>query len=284
LSEVLVKDIMVEDVAYVTIPGSRDQVLETLKERWVSGVPVVKNSDLMGMVTRSDLLRNPEEEQVALLMTRDPIVVNSDNTIVEASKLLLEHKIRRLPVVDGGSLVGIITIADVVKVVADLNIETKITNYFEKTLVAVWDEMPLPVVGAVIEHADVHACPVLNSDLELVGIISDRDLINVSIIEDYVEKSDMSAASDEDEWTWESTRDTMSLYYGVSRIKLRNIPAKEAMVPAITTIKSSEVSACARLMRRKKIDQLPVVTAHQKLMGMLRDRDLLEALIEYQGS
>ncbi len=271
---------MVRDVAFVAIPGSRDQVLKTLKERHVSGVPVVKGGELVGMVTRTDLLRNPEEDQTALLMTRDPLVVRPQDGVVQAARLLAENDIRRLPVVEDGTLVGIVSVADIVRVIADLEIKRPIERYFEKTTVALWDEMPLPVAGAVMEYADVQASPVLDSDLRLVGIISDRDLINASIIEDSVEMSDMSSASDEDEWTWESTRDTLNFYYGVSRIALRKIPVKQAMVPAVTAIKSSEVGECARLMMRNEIDQLPVVTAHQKLAGMVKDSDLLWALIE----
>lgn len=280
MSGISVRDVMVRDVAFVAIPGSRDQVLKTLKERHVSGVPVVKGGELVGMVTRTDLLRNPEEDQTALLMTRDPLVVRPQDGVVQAARLLAENDIRRLPVVEDGTLVGIVSVADIVRVIADLEIKRPIERYFEKTTVALWDEMPLPVAGAVMEYADVQASPVLDSDLRLVGIISDRDLINASIIEDSVEMSDMSSASDEDEWTWESTRDTLNFYYGVSRIALRKIPVKQAMVPAVTAIKSSEVGECARLMMRNEIDQLPVVTAHQKLAGMVKDSDLLWALIE----
>lgn len=272
---------MVKEVAFVSIPGSRDEVLKTLKERHVSGVPVVKGGELVGMVTRTDLLRNPEEDQTALLMTRDPLVVHPEDNVVEAARHLAENDIRRLPVVDDGSLVGIVSVADIIRVIADLEIKRPIERYFEKATVALWDEMPLPVAGAVMEYAKVQASPVIDSDLNLVGIISDRDLINASVIEDSLEMSDMSSASDEDEWTWESTRDTLNFYYGVSRIALRQIPVKQAMVPAVTAIKSSEVSECARVMMRRKIDQLPVVTAHQKLAGMLRDSDLLWALIEH---
>jgi len=281
LSQIPVREVMVSDVAYVTIPGSRDQVLKALKERQVSGVPVVKGGELVGMVTRSDLLRNPEEEQTALLMTRDPVVIRPDDSVIEAARLLAENDIRRLPVIENGALVGIVSVADIIRVIADLDIKRQIERYFETTTVAVWDEMPLPVAGAVMEYANVQASPVLDSDLKLVGIVSDRDLINASVIEDSVEMSDMSSASDEDEWTWESTRDTLNFYYGVSRIELRKIPVKQAMVPAVTAIKSSEVGECARVMRRGKIDQLPVVTAHQKLAGMLKDSDLLWALIEH---
>jgi CBS domain-containing protein len=279
--DVRVKDVMVKDVAFVSIPSSRDQVLKTLKERHVSGVPVVKAGVLVGMVTRTDLLRNPEEDQTALLMTRDPLVVHPDDSVAEAARHLAENDIRRLPVVEDGALVGIISVADIIRVIADLEIKRPIERYFEKATVALWDEMPLPVAGAVMEYANVQASPVLDSDLKLVGIISDRDLINASVIEDSLEMSDMSSASDEDEWTWESTRDTLNFYYGVSRIALRQIPVKQAMVPAVTAIKSSEVSECARVMMRNEIDQLPVVTAHQKLAGMLKDSDLLWALIEH---
>lgn len=279
--DVRVKEVMVKDVAFVSIPGSRDQVLKALKERHVSGVPVVKGGVLVGMVTRTDLLRNPEEDQTALIMTRDPLLVHPEDSVVEAARLLAENDIRRLPVVEDGSLVGIVSVADIIRVIADLEIKRPIERHFEKTTVAIWDEMPLPVAGTVMEYADVQASPVLDSDLNLVGIISDRDLINASVIEDSVEMSDMSSASDEDEWSWESTRDTLNFYYGVSRIALRKIPVKEAMVPAVTAIKSSGVSECARAMMRNEIDQLPVVTAHQKLAGMLKDSNLLWALIEH---
>jgi CBS domain-containing protein len=281
LKRIPVREVMVADVAFVSIPGSRDMVLKTLKERHVSGVPVVKGGELVGMVTRTDLLRNPEEDQTALLMTRDPLVVHPDDSIVEAARLLAENDIRRLPAVEDGALVGIVSVADIIRVIADLDIKRPIERYFEKTAVALWDEMPLPVAGSVMEYAYVQASPVIDSDLNLVGIVSDRDLINASVIEDSVEVADMSSPSDEDEWTWESTRDTLNFYYGVSRIALRKIPVKQAMVPAVTAIKSSEVSECAKVMRKEKIDQLPVVTAHQKLAGMLKDSDLLWALIEH---
>jgi CBS domain-containing protein len=281
LISVQVKDVMVRDVAYVKIPGHRDTVLKTLQKRRVSGVPVLKNGRVVGMITRSDLLRNREEDQIALLMTRNPFVVNPDSTVVEASRLLLEHGIRRLPVVEDGSLVGIITVADVVGVAADLEIDVSIEGYFERYVAVLWSEMPLPVAGAVMEHAGVQACPVLDSELKLVGIISDRDLINASVIEDSVVKTDMSAGSEEDTWMWERVMQTTNRYYAVSRIALPEIKVKEAMVPAITAIRSSNVSECASVMRKQQIDQLPVVTSSQKLTGMLTDRDVLRALIEH---
>ena len=57
-----VDDVMVRDVARAELPGSRDEVLEILKLKHISGVPIVKNGELVGIVTRTDMLKKPEEE------------------------------------------------------------------------------------------------------------------------------------------------------------------------------------------------------------------------------
>ena len=60
--KILVRDVMVREVAYAEIPGNRDDVLKTLQDRKVSGLPVVKKGEVVGIITRSDLLRNREED------------------------------------------------------------------------------------------------------------------------------------------------------------------------------------------------------------------------------
>ena len=279
--KILVRDVMVREVAYAEIPGNRDDVLKTLQDRKVSGLPVVKKGEVVGIITRSDLLRNREEDQTALLMTRDPVVISPDRSIVEASKLLIQHKIRRLPVVEGKELVGLVTVADIVRVAEGMNIEESIEPYLEKETVVLWSEMPLPVAGSIMEFAAVEACPVIDTDLKLVGMISDRDLIKASVIEDSVEKTDMSADGGEDAWMWDRVMRTINKYYTVSRIRLRDIPVREAMVPPKTAFKTDKVSDCAAVMRKNRIDQMPVVKTSRKLMGMLKDTDILRALSDY---
>lgn len=224
---ITVEEVMVRDVASAALPGARDEVLEILKSKHISGVPIVKNSELVGIVTRTDLLKNPEEEQIAILMTRNPITITPDSTIVEAARVILENNIRRLPVVENHSLVGLITIADIVGAIARLNIKTPISEYIGNNVVSVWSETPLSVVGAIMELADVKAVPILDANLTLVGVAADKDLISASVIEDKTEMTDMSAGTDDDAWTWESMRDTMSLYYSVSKIKLPASPVKD---------------------------------------------------------
>ncbi len=278
---IFIEDIMVRDVASATLPGSRDEVLKILKNKHISGVPVLKDSKVVGIVTRTNLLQNPEEEQLALLMTRDPITISPGSDLQTAARLLIEHGIRRLPVVDEGKLVGLVTVADVVGTIADMNIDIPIKDYVEKEVVAIYSETPLPVVARIMELASVKAVPVLDANLELIGIISDRDIISASIIEDSVEVSDMSAGQDDDAWTWESMRDTMSIYYSVSRIKVPNMIANDVMIrEPITATYIASVSDCARKMKRNRIDQIPIINSNRKLQGLLRDYDLLKPLID----
>lgn len=278
---IFIEDIMVRDVACATLPGSRDEVLKILKNKHISGVPVLKDSKVVGIVTRTNLLQNPEEEQLALLMTRDPIAISPGSDLQTAARLLLQHGIRRLPVVDDGKLVGLVTVADLVGTIADMNIDIPIKDYVEKEVVAIYNETPLPVVARIMELAGVKAVPVLDAALELIGIISDRDVIAASVIEDSVEMSDMSAGQDDDAWTWESMRDTMSIYYSVSRIKVPNLIGSDVMIrEPITATYIASVSDCARKMKRNRIDQIPIINSNRKLQGLLRDHDLLKPLVE----
>lgn len=277
-----VDDVMTRDVASAELPGSRDEVLEILKSKHISGIPIVKGAELVGIVTRTDLLKNPEEEQIALLMTRAPITITPDKSIVDASRTIIENNIRRLPVVEDGILTGLVTIADIVGAIGRMNITSPVSDYVSNGVYSVWSETPLSVVGAIMELADAKAVPILDSTLTLVGVAADKDLISASVIEDKTEMTNMSAGSDDDAWTWESMRDTMSLYYSVSRIQLPNVPVKEIMKlkgDPETALLSSSISECARKMRRKRIDQLPIINSSKKLLGLVRDKDLLKAIV-----
>ena len=276
-----VRDVMTEEVIYVTLPGTRDEVLEIFKTRGISGVPVVKDGRLVGIITRTDILRKPEEEQLALLMTRNPITIFPNEPIEKAAKILYERKIRRLPVVKDGRLVGIISVADIVRALAEMDIQETIDRYLEGGSMICWEMTPLNIAAMMMQMGGINAMPVVNDEGELVGIIGDDDILRVSMIEDRVEKSDMSAAHDEDAWAWEGVRDTLRLYYGVSEIKIPKIPVKDVMVKdVVTAYQYSEVSECAKKMSRGNFDQLPVVTSENMIIGVLKDRDLLKVFLE----
>jgi len=270
---------MTTDVVHVEIPGNRDDVLKILKRTGISGVPVIKNKKIVGIITRKDLLRKPEETQLGLLMTPKPVVIDPDMDIREAAGMLVTRRIRRLPVVENGHLIGLLSVADVIAALAQLKIKEEIKDKYTSKSFALWEETPLPVVGRVMEISGVDAIPILDAENRLQGIISERDLIRNSSIEDSVGVSDFSNGTDDDEWTWESIRDNHTISFGISKVQLPNRPVKLAMVKNVVAVpQNAEVSECALKMRRARVDQLPVVNGDKKLVAMLYDRDLIRAM------
>jgi CBS domain-containing protein len=270
---------MTADVVHVEIPGNRDDVLKILKRTGISGVPVIKNKKIVGIITRKDLLRKPEETQLGLLMTAKPLTVEPDTDLRDAARLLVTRRIRRLPVIENGRLVGLLSVADIVHALAQLKIKDEIKDSFTSKTFALWEETPLPVVGRVMEISGVDSIPILDEESRLVGILSERDLIRCTSIEDSVGVSDFSNGTDDDEWTWESIRDNHTISFGISKVQLPNRPVKLAMVKNVVTVpQNAEVSECALKMRRARVDQLPVVNGDKRLVGMLYDRDLIKAL------
>jgi CBS domain-containing protein len=275
---------MTSDVVHVEIPGNRDDVLKILKRTGISGVPVVKNKKIVGIITRKDLLRKPEETQLGLLMTSKPVIIGPDADIRQAARLLVEHHIRRLPVVEDGHLLGLLSVSDLIHAIAHLKIKDEIKTKYTSNTFALWEETPLPVVGRIMEISGVDAIPILDNENKLQGIISERDLIRNSSIEDSVGVSDFSNGTDDDEWTWESIRDNHTISFGISKVQLPNRPVKLAMVKNVVAVPhNAEVSECALKMRRARVDQLPVINGDKQLVAMLYDRDLIKALCQ-EGS
>ncbi|HJK01355.1 MAG TPA: CBS domain-containing protein [Methanocorpusculum sp.] len=276
----LVKDYMTKDVVSVEIPSSRDDVLRILKRTGISGVPVIKEDELIGIVTRKDILHNAEENQIALLMSPDPLTIHPEALLAEAAKIMTNCNVRRLPVVEGNKLVGLLSVSDLVSAVAKINDKREIRDRFvDKQTFAIWEETPLPVVGRIMELAEVDAMPILNQLNRLTGIISERDLIRCSRIEDEVQISDFSTGTDDDEWTWESIRDNHTISYGISKVKLPNRPVKDVMVTRVISVpNNAEISDCALKMKRSRVDQMPIIDNDQRLSGMLFDRDVITAL------
>jgi CBS domain-containing protein len=270
---------MTTDVVTVDIPGNRDDVLKILKRTGISGVPVLKDGKLVGIITRKDLLRKAEETQLGLLMTHNPVTIAPDATIREAASLMITHSIRRLPVIEDNELVGLISVADLVAALAQMKVKDEIKESYISQTFALWEETPLPLVGRIMEISGFDAIPILDQESTLQGIISERDLIRHSSIEDMVEVSDFSNGTDDDEWTWESIRDMHTISYGISKIQLPNRPVKTAMVRNVISVPlNAEVSECALKMKRARVDQLPVVNGDRKLVAMLFDRELIRAL------
>jgi CBS domain-containing protein len=148
----LVKDVMNAHPITVQADDSVSEAARRLRENKISGMPVLEGERLVGIVSESDLLKllAVEEEEGSLwlpspfeifevpfrdlvkwermrskaedistkkvreVMSRSLHEVSSDETVEEAAAIMTRHRINRLPVIDGGRLVGILTRGDII--------------------------------------------------------------------------------------------------------------------------------------------------------------------------
>ncbi len=280
----MVKDCMHEDPAYVSVPGTREDVLQVMAEKQVNGLPVVKKGTmaLVGIVTRSDLLRKADENQLALLMVRDPLTVDPTTPVERAAQLMIDHGYRRLPVVEGDRLVGMLTVADILGAVLENSEDykdTTIEEYVTRSVIAVWEETPLPLTYMIMDMAGANALVVINESGGVTGMISASDYIRLSevAIEDSISKTH-SGTESAVEWGW-SSKDFLVVTKKV--LKLPNVSVKEVMTKKIISVSEvTTVPECVKILRKNDIDQAPVLSVTNNLIGMIEDRTLLRLAVK----
>jgi CBS domain-containing protein len=278
--KMLVRDVMTKEIVCVAVPGRRKDALDIIQEKNISTLPVVKKGSkkLLGIVSLNDLLNNPEEEQLALLVNRGPFKVSSDDDIKKACHIFVKEKLRNLPVVENTELVGIIGIDDIVKKgIFKLKITEPCKKYMKPKVTAVWEDTPLNVVLKIMSYSKSLSVVVLNDSGEITGMVDTEDIIKAGEVVSEMKKKDM-ATSEEDDWSWE-TRST--LYIGMRTLKLPKKPVKDYMTREVVTVTSDgTITECAKKMRKYNIEQLPVTGDTNRLIGIIRDYDILKALID----
>ena len=88
----------------------------------VGSMPIVDGDDLVGVVTDRDIVINavakgldPKETPISKIASTNVVMVEASAPASEVASLMAEHQVRRLPVVDGGKVVGMVAQADVAR-------------------------------------------------------------------------------------------------------------------------------------------------------------------------
>jgi len=121
-----VKDVMTRDVRACEPNAPVIEAAKLMAKEDVGPVPVVEEGRLTGIVTDRDLVvrvlaegRDPNSTRVGEIASRDLVTVSPEEDLDDALKLLAKHQVRRLPVVEGDRLVGIVAQADIARLGKD---------------------------------------------------------------------------------------------------------------------------------------------------------------------
>jgi CBS domain-containing protein len=97
------------------------EAIHTMADRGVGALPVIDNGGIVGIVSERDFARkiilsgkSPLTTTVRDVMSTELVTVTEQTTVEKCMALMSNHRIRHLPVIDNGSLIGIVSIGDVV--------------------------------------------------------------------------------------------------------------------------------------------------------------------------
>jgi CBS domain-containing protein len=121
------REIMTPDVTCIGEKESLAVAARKMAELDVGSLPICgEDNRLKGMITDRDIVvkvlakdRNPADCTAGELAQGKPVTIGADDDAAEILRTMSEHKVRRLPVIDGHQLVGIVAIADVAKALPD---------------------------------------------------------------------------------------------------------------------------------------------------------------------
>lgn len=278
----LVKKVASKKVVHVSVPGNREKALELMRKEHVSVVPVTKGdtNKLVGILTRSDLIVNPDEEQIALLMSRDLVTAKLDDEISDLAQKMIDRDIRRVPVVnDDDELVGIVTSFDLVaSSIASSEISDPVEKYMITTIPTIWDNSPLNVAFESMMFFGLKSIIALNNNCKLSGILTETDFISESEVISERTEHNSTVGTEGDKWSWDSTS---VLYIEKNHLKFTDKLVKDVATPDVATVNAkTTVTDCAKKMKTLNIEQIPVTDVEGDLIGLVRASDLIASLIE----
>jgi len=117
-----IEKIMVKDVITIEADASAYDAVKLMNKNRIGCLVVVYEDKIAGVLTERDMLervlekcRDPKETKVSDIMTKQVIVGKSDMELVEATRLMFENKVKKLPIVEGNKLAGLVTLTDIAR-------------------------------------------------------------------------------------------------------------------------------------------------------------------------
>ncbi len=180
---VQVGDVMSKDVATISPDGKLVTAAKMMAEKNISSVLAVENSEIVGILTETDLLRkvavenSPVQEwKVAQMMSWPVEVIPPDLSALEASMIMEDKNFKRLPIVDDGKLVGIVTQTDLVHVLTSYGMWKNVEDIMSTNVALIPRTAPVAEAARIMTSRKISCVVIVDTD-EIVGVFTERDLL-----------------------------------------------------------------------------------------------------------
>lgn len=243
-----VYDIMSRDVLTVSPDATMAEAARIMGDHHVGSLVVLEGEKAVGIVSERDLLsgviaegKDPKETRVRSCMSRGLFTVRAIATVKEAAREMMKKK-GRLVVAERGNIVGIVTAADLIKSLQDVDEHILVDDVMTKGVVTVKPEATIASVARIMGENRIGSV-LVEIDGIPQAIFTERDLLSSILAKGAPTNSPVS---------------------------------KCASKPLITIPSGSNAREVAKLMADKHVRRLPV-TRGKQIVGIMTARDLVEA-------
>ncbi len=124
--------------------------------------------------------------EVRAIMTKDPVVVNQNQTIDEVSKIMMDSQLQQLPVVENGKLVGMVTAYDMWKASREGHAsDIKVRDVMTTKVVRITPKDKVGTAAELFADKRFKTLPVVNLENDLKGVVTAFDVIRTVFNEEY---------------------------------------------------------------------------------------------------
>lgn len=242
--------LMTRNIVTVVGEDNVSKAVQIMSQRNIGCVLVVKDGFVEGILTETDLLKNVakgmnKDIKVKEVMSTPVVTAQSTMSMIEAAELMNVHRFRRLPVVENGRLVGIVTETDLTRAMTSSTVWKKIAENMSTevqtasktdSLVDIAEKMMVNNVGSIV---------VTNNNRNVLGVITEKDIL----------------------------MKVLAKGKNPEKIKVSEVMSS----PAVTVTPDLSIYTAAKLMEENGFRRLPV-TEKGILVGIVTQTDLSNAM------
>ncbi|ODS42065.1 MAG: hypothetical protein MSIBF_01600 [Candidatus Altiarchaeales archaeon IMC4] len=182
-----VRKIMNKNPMSVRKSASIDDVVRIILEKKTSSIPVVEDQKVIAIVTERDVLPSADNFGISVreVMQKKCIASSKGMMVSDVSKIMVRNRMRRLPVMLENSLIGVVTVFDVLEFIgegkfksidAEKALSTRVDEIMEKNVMSVSPDTDIAEVSRLVTKTGIGGFPVIENE-RLLGIITTSDII-----------------------------------------------------------------------------------------------------------
>jgi PAS domain S-box-containing protein len=178
-----VADVMSKDVATISPNETVVSAAKMMSEKKISCMVIMDNETVAGILTETDVLtrvagkgKDFYQTKLGQIMSCPVESVRSDLSVLDAAKIMGEKHIKRLPILDGGKLAGIVTQTDLVRALTSYGLWRDVSAIMSRDVAAIQRNANVAEAADVMTAQDISCIVVLDGD-QVAGVLTEKDLL-----------------------------------------------------------------------------------------------------------